>query len=56
MARGCRKGPGRASPLCPGTPDIELCGWGKAVIDLDAEMFARSSMLKITSSSAKRGQ
>ena len=29
---------GRADPLCPGSSDINLFGYGKSIIDLDTEI------------------
>jgi hypothetical protein len=42
MARvGCR-GRGRAVPLCPGTSDVNLFGYGEGVVDFNAQVTHRA--------------
>jgi hypothetical protein len=38
MAQLGRGGRGRAIPLCPGSSDVDLFGYGESVVDLNAEI------------------
>jgi hypothetical protein len=42
LALSCQEERGRAGPLCPGSSDVNLLGYGKTVIDLDAKIPHRT--------------
>jgi hypothetical protein len=45
MAPSRQEERGRAGLLCPGSSDVDLLGYGKSVIDLDAKVAHRALYL-----------
>jgi hypothetical protein len=42
VALSCQEKMGRAGLLCPGSSDVDLLGYGKSVIDLNAKVVHRA--------------
>ena len=43
----CQEERGRAGLLCPGSSDVDLFGYGKSIIDLNAEVAHRALNLLV---------